>query len=123
LQFAVSISLTGLAVFGVIVQKQFDYRAPEFADIRGVGAHNHSLRSRVTAGRDRIAHPVDFHQAHAARTLKVQTRMIAQPWNTDGQPFRRLHDSGPFRHGELVTVDGESDLVFRHRLTPKRYRP
>ena len=83
LQFAFAASVANRAIERMVAEQQLHHAFARLLDLVAVGRHDHAFGDYRRAGGLQLRHLLHPHQAHAARALQRQVRVITERGDFD----------------------------------------
>src|SRR6266496_1107708 len=108
LQFALAAGVAHRTIERMVAKQHFDHALARLPDLLVVGGDDHAFADYRRAGRLQLRHLLDTNQAHAARALQRQVRVVAERGHLDTDGFAGLDEkrSGGRRDG--LAIDGDA---------------
>ena len=109
LQLALAAFVADRAVERVIGQQELQHVLARLANLLGIRSNNHTVGRHHRARGLQFRRLLNFHQAHPARGLQGQPRVIAERRNFRSEPPRRFNDQRALRHLHFAVVNLQLD--------------
>ncbi len=112
LQFALAAGVADGAVERVVAEQEFDHRLARLADLVSVSGYDHAIGDRDGAGGLQLGHFFNAHQAHAARRLEREARVIAERGYFNAHGLAGFNKKSARGRGDFFAVDGDGYVLY-----------
>src|SRR5208283_851606 len=107
LKFALATGVAHRTIERMVAEQQLQHGLSRLLDLVAFSGDDHALCDRSGAGGLQLGHLLDFDQAHAARALERQARVVAEGRHLDARALAGFNEERPRGNGKLLAVNSK----------------